>query len=327
MVDGLRLTDTWEITDFLKKMPTLPFDSKPGEVWAYSNSNYVLLGLIVQKITGKPVLDVTEAEIFKPLKMEHSRQVDYDDLITNRAAGYYLASTGLINAPHTHGGTGDGAELTTVDDLIIFERAFREGKLVSAAHVNFMRTRITLPSGHMPTYGYGWFVRNTNHQIQYSHAGASAGYGSDISYFPERDIQVAIMSYVYGGVGDDTARLVAEAYDPTLKVKRLNPTTDPDPARTAELLALAKQLAQSKIPETGLDPAFRANLGTPRGKMGMPAYKTFQSIDKLAFLESQPDGTDLILRYRAEVANKPYLVSFVVSKDGSLYGAGTRPEA
>ncbi|HLK14951.1 MAG TPA: serine hydrolase domain-containing protein [Fimbriimonadaceae bacterium] len=326
LVDGLRLTELWEVKDFLKKMPTLPFDATPGTSWQYSNSNYVLLGLIVEKLTGKSVLDYTVETVFKPLGMTRSMVLDYSALIPNRAAGYYLASTGLINAPQTHGGTGDGAMLTTVDDLATFERAFRDGKLVSPEHVKLMRTRFALPNGHMPFYGCGWFVRNTNHLVQYSHAGASAGYGATISYFPAKDMTVAIMGNVYGGIGDDTARLVAEALEPSLKAPRLKAATDPDPTRTNGLLSLAQEIASGKPPKNGLDPDYASRLATPRGRMGIAGMKPFTSMKSLAFLESEQDGTDLILRYRAHLDSKPWLVSFVLNKDGQLYSAGTRAE-
>lgn len=327
LVDGLRLTEQWEVADFLKKMPTLPLDAKPGASWQYSNSNYVLLGLIVEKLTGKSVLDYTVDNIFKPLGMTHSRIVDYSALIPDRAAGYYLASTGLTNALQTHGGTGDGAMLSTVDDLARFEKAFRTGKLVDPRDVTMMRTRAPLPNGHMPFYGCGWFVRNTNHLVQFSHPGATAGYGATISYFPAKDLTVAIMGNVYGGISDDTARLVAEAVEPSLKAPHLPVVKDPNPNRTQSLLDLAKQIASGKVPPDGVDPDYASRLATPRGKMALPSMKPFLSMTSLGYLETELDGTDTILRYRAMLDRKPWLMSFVVSKDGLLYSAGTRMES
>jgi len=81
-----------EITEarFIQMATTVPLNFQPGERWAYSNSNFVLLGFIIHKLAGKPIGDFMKERIFKPAGMKETRYTDVYDIIPNRASGYLL---------------------------------------------------------------------------------------------------------------------------------------------------------------------------------------------------------------------------------------------
>jgi CubicO group peptidase (beta-lactamase class C family) len=69
---------------------TVPLNFQPGERWAYSNSNFVLLGFIIHKLSGKPIGDFMKERIFNPAGMKETRYTDVREIIPNRASGYLL---------------------------------------------------------------------------------------------------------------------------------------------------------------------------------------------------------------------------------------------
>src|SRR6185369_16367042 len=88
---------------FIQMASNLPLNFQPGERWAYSNSNFVLLGFIIHKLTGKPVGDFMKERIFTPAGMKETRYTDVHEIIPNRASGYLLdedANNKLINGEY-----------------------------------------------------------------------------------------------------------------------------------------------------------------------------------------------------------------------------------
>src|SRR6185436_18727326 len=81
-----------EITEaqFIRMATDLPLNFQPGERWAYSNSNFVLLGFIIHKLSGKPIGDFMKERIFGPAGMKETRYTDVPEIILNRAGDYLL---------------------------------------------------------------------------------------------------------------------------------------------------------------------------------------------------------------------------------------------
>src|SRR6266496_898102 len=108
---------------FIRMATNLPLNFQPGERWAYSNSNFVLLGFIIHKLAGKPTGDFIKERIFGPAKMKETRYTDVRNIIFNRASGYLLDeddNNKLINGNYISNffsTMGDMGILTTASDL------------------------------------------------------------------------------------------------------------------------------------------------------------------------------------------------------------------
>ena len=170
----------------LERFKDKPLDFTPGEKFNYSNSGYVLLGLIVEKVSGKPYDTFLQENIFGPLGMKNTGYERWDVVLKNRASGYDLSPRGLVNSAYldmTIPG-GAGALYSTVEDLYLWDQALYTEKLVKNATMErIVKSWIT--AGPMGSYGYGWAVNTVaNHKIV-AHGGGINGFQTLIARFPE----------------------------------------------------------------------------------------------------------------------------------------------
>jgi CubicO group peptidase (beta-lactamase class C family) len=327
LVPGIGLAEEWTKEQWFAKMITLSLDFPTGSAWAYSNSNYLLLGLIAEKITGKSIDDLISERIFKPLDMNHSPVADNSPIIVNRVSGYWSTSDGtIVNGIRIGHGYGDGGRLNTCADLATFERALREGKLVKPETLKLMRTPGVLPSGRKLPYGFGWFVRTTNGHPYISHGGNTGGCGSSIFRVPEKDLTIIVMTNLASVSGDGLAQKIAEAFDPELAPRPLVESPDPNPDFSKSLEQALVGLANKDTTQEILDVEMRERLATGRGQRALDNFVQYKVIESFAYCQSEDSDPDTSLLYRVKANGQSYIVTFVVTRDRKLYQAGTRPE-
>jgi CubicO group peptidase (beta-lactamase class C family) len=184
-----------------------PAEFEPGERYGYSNSNYNLLALIVERAAGMPFGDFLEARIFGPLGMSDSgHHADAAAVIPRRADGY--SPTGLAaleRAPWLDWSvkTGNGSLYSTVDDLHRFARGLMGGRLLSEA------SRARMLTAHIESAGYGWFVRPRNDRPQVHINGRSPGFTSYLGIYPEDDLYVIVLGNLYNSVATEIGEALA----------------------------------------------------------------------------------------------------------------------
>lgn len=326
LVPGLGLIEHWTKADWLKKMPTLEFDFKPGSQFAYSNSNYWLLGFVAEEAGGKPILDLVRERILDKLDMKHSYVANELTIIPHRASGYLRDNGQLLNGPFIAPGYGDGSWINSCEDLAALERGIREGKLLKPETVALMQTAYRLPNGRKGAYGYGWFVREINHVKLVSHGGNTAGFFASLFRVPSANLTIVLEGNVQDVGGDSVAQKVAELYVPEIRFVKLPESKDPEPALTLKRLEVLHSLASSAPAESMMDPEMVARLKTGRGRMVMGTFARFRDLGKLTYLTSERDDPDTVVKYRATVGDKSFLIVFTVTKEGKVYSVGQREE-
>ena len=326
VVPGLGLIEKWEKADWFAKMPTLPFDFEPGSQFAYSNSNFWLLGFVAEEAGGKPIMDLVKERILDKLELKHSYVADEMTIIPNRAKGYLRMGSTLMNGPGIAPGYGDGSLINSCEDLAAFERGIREGKLLKPESVALMQTAHRLPSGRKGAYGYGWFVREVNKIKLVSHGGNTAGYFASMFRVPAKNLTIVLEGNVHDIGGDGISQKIAELYVPELRYVKLPEATDPDPKATEQRLEVVKALAAGTPSEALMDPDMVARLKTGRGRMAMASFARFKDLAKISFLGSEADDPDTIVKYRGELGGKSYLFTFTITKNGKVFSVGQREE-
>lgn len=169
-----------------------PLEFKPGAKFSYCNSGYVLLGHVIELVSGKSYPAFLRENIFGPLGMDNSGY-DYDGpVLKNRAAGYSLRAGQVVNArqinmsePFSAGGL-----YSTVEDLYLWDQSLYTTKLVSEKSLKLM---FTPGEGG---YAYGWYVGEKSGRKVYSHGGLIEGYGAFIERFPDERATVIMLSNV-----------------------------------------------------------------------------------------------------------------------------------
>lgn len=325
LVPGLGLVEQWTRQDWMRKMTTLPLDFPTGKSFAYSNSNYLLLGLIAEKITGKSIIELRGAGIFKPLGMDRTYTAD-EQIVPGRARGYWPSPHGLVNGPAILGLYGDGGEMNTCEDLARFEKGFREAKLLKPETVAMMQTSRKLPSGRKTHYGFGWFDRTVNGHKVISHGGNTGGFGCSMTRVPEKHLTIILMTNQANVSGDGLAQKIAAAYDPDLGPKPLVESADPDPALSAKLKAALIGLAKGDAKQEMLDPEYVANLATGRGQMMLSQFAPLRDIASFSYCATETDDPDRIIRYRVKTKDHTYIAGFLVTTDKRIFAASVRVE-
>jgi CubicO group peptidase (beta-lactamase class C family) len=173
-----------------------PLEFKPGEKWAYNNSGYILLGAIVEKVSGKSYEQFVEEEIFAKLGMKSSRYGHAGEVVPRRVSGYSRDAQGFRNAEYLSMTQpyAAGSLMSTVDDLAIWEKALGSEALLKKASLDRMFTPYKLKSGINTHYAYGIGATDFEGQRLIEHGGGIFGFVTHMVRVPEKGLFVAILS-------------------------------------------------------------------------------------------------------------------------------------
>jgi len=163
----------------------------PGSQYEYSSSNYVLLGMIIEKISGLSYNDYIRENICQPANMENTDV--YNDYFQrfDFARGYASDKTGSMREAmvvHPSIGFAAGSIASTVDDLYQLNLALYDTTLLNKESINRMHT------SHSQYYGYGWLLNNINGHHLVSHGGSAPGYKSMMQRWPDDSVCVIVLS-------------------------------------------------------------------------------------------------------------------------------------
>jgi len=189
-----------------------PFDFRPGDEWRYDNSGYFLLGMIIEKLSGKPYGQYLQDEFFTPLGLKSTIYCDQAPLIRHRAQGYApRPGGGFINAeplsmtqPYAA-----GSLCSTVNDLAAWTLALSSGKVVSPASYKLMTTPGTLNDGKPLTYGFGLGIGTLGGHRQVSHNGGINGFISELHHYPDDSLVTVVLTNTGALAAVQLERLIA----------------------------------------------------------------------------------------------------------------------
>lgn len=182
-----------ELIDFFK---TQPMDFAPGERYLYNNSGYVLLGAIIEKVSGKSYETYIDENIFKPLGMNSSYYGSSTRIIPLRASGYKKEKNEFKNADYLSMTLpyAAGSLLSTVDDLHRWYQALEAGKVLSQKSLEQMYTPTKLNNGKTQNYGYGWSLGTSFGEKTIEHGGGINGFTTDALRVPEKKVFVTVLT-------------------------------------------------------------------------------------------------------------------------------------
>jgi CubicO group peptidase (beta-lactamase class C family) len=323
--------------ELAKKIEALPIENAPGEKWNYRNTNYVLLGIIIHKITGSFYADFLAARIFKPLGMSATRLISDRDIVPNRSAGYEIDEKGELKnqtwVSPTFNSTADGALYFNVLDIAKWDEALYGTRLLKQSSLDRIWTVYPLNNGkpNPAGYGFAWMIGAQNGHKRIEHNGAWQGFTCAFARYPEDGLSVVALTNLDEGHSDPEliVHVVAGLVNPALAVPRLAAIADDRP-EIAEGLGkiLDKIVAGEDIrPETAPE---LAALITPEATKGAA-----QRLSKLwpggtlllVHRERQPGPDEQwVSTYRLSKGSDAMLVVFGVGADGKIAVLGLRPD-
>lgn len=183
----------------------------PGSNWAYSNSGYVTLGVIVAKVSGKPFGEFLQERIFSPLKMNHTLvYIKGQNAVPHRAYGHSRKNGSFVETDQssTSATQGDGGIYSNIEDLSKWDDALRKNTLLSAAEMEPALTPVKLANGATPivpedappemrgkpiSYGFGWFLDPYQGHARMWHYGDTMGFKTAIQRFTKDGITIIVL--------------------------------------------------------------------------------------------------------------------------------------
>ncbi|HXG65376.1 MAG TPA: serine hydrolase domain-containing protein [Blastocatellia bacterium] len=236
-----------EVIALIARQKELNF--KPGDEHLYSNSGYFLMSVIVKRASGKSLREYADENIFKPLGMKNTHfHDDYTMIVKNRAIGYSPAKAGGFRIDMSiFDVVGDGALMTSVEDLFLWDQNFYANKLGGGGQelINETLRPGVLNSGKKLEYAVGLTVSDYRGLRMVSHGGAWAGYRAEMIRFPEQRFSVICLSNLGTFNPTRMAKKVADIY----LADHLKPETGvkaASPAAPARFIALPEAALKEK---------------------------------------------------------------------------------
>ena len=259
-----------------------PLDFAPGDRFSYSNSGYVLLGYLIEKISGGSYEAFLQQNIFTPLGMKDSGYDSNSAVIPRRASGYLPGGQTPRNAGFVHMTIpfSAGALYSTAEDLLRWERGLFGGKLISAESLRKMTTPFK------SNYAFGVMARSNGSRAVVEHNGGIDGFNTYMAYYPDTKTTIVVLANLNGPATDQIGpRLGAAAHGDAVPPP---PTTPVVPARTAITVSPA---ALAAFPGTyELQPGFAIVITLEGDQLmaqatGQPKFPLFAETETRFFLK------------------------------------------
>ena len=207
-------TDYQPVVD---RLASFPLQFAPGTQYAYSNSNYLLLGLIVAQVSGEPLGTFLAQRIFGPAHMTHTHQGFPPPPVGDIALGYadYGAGPQRTYQPNLQWLAGPGGLVSTVGDLENWDLAVRTPGIFTPASLRQMFTPNAFPLSY-GTYADGWFVSTLDGHRFIWHDGDVTGYQTVNATFPDDGLDIVILTN--DGSGEDPYYTLAQIFPSALSL-------------------------------------------------------------------------------------------------------------
>lgn len=179
----------------IDSLDKLPLDFVPGSKYQYCNSNYFLLGKIIEEVSGLKYQTYLQEQVFSRIGLISTSYDNPEVVIKNRVSGYSSVSGEFKNAGYISMSTvySAGALLSNVKDLYRWHQALNNGELLKNETWKQVISPFKLNDGKWSEYGYGFFIKNENNVKSIGHGGAIDGFRAVEIYYPEKDLYIVLL--------------------------------------------------------------------------------------------------------------------------------------
>jgi CubicO group peptidase (beta-lactamase class C family) len=313
--------------EMLKFAHGLTLEFEPGARWNYSNTGYVVLGIVIHKVSGKFYGDLLKERVFAPIGMKTARVITEEDIVPHRADGYRLMRGELKNqqwvAPRLNT-TADGSLYLSLNDMIAWDAALRSQKVLKAETWKQVFSPVALNSGKTYPYGFGWQVDDFAGRRAQRHGGSWQGFQTHIARYPDDDLTIIVLANLAQASPERISNAVAAALDPTITVPDLKPIPDKDPEMQTRVRRLLSEAAAGTLkPEEFA--YVRAGFFPGATKSYAELLKEVGSLKGLTLMEARELGDDRIRVYDGEFQKRTVRIRIAVAPDGKIAAFSLNP--
>ncbi len=298
-----------------------PLAFAPGERRGYSNLGFVLLGILINKVTGQHYGDFLQEKVFRPLEMTNARVISEAEIVPNRASGYRLVEGELRNqewvAPSLNT-TADGALYLSVLDVAKWEAALNSGALLTKQSFDAMWGNLRTNDGEEQPWGFSWQIETINGRRIVEHSGGWQGFTANFSRYPAAKLAVIVFTNLRAANPVALTRGIQEIYQPELGIAGLGPIRDTDPAVAAFVTEFLRKITAKALTAD----LFVPPLGDQMMSDSDAAANEFVSYGELQRMElvGREPGSDgaTMHRYRLTYETRQVVFSIGLAKNGKV---------
>lgn len=305
-----------------------PMDFAPGTRFRYNNTGYVLLGLIVEKLSGQPWGAFLDTRIFKPVGMPTARVNDLSVIVPHRAQGYAWSNGTLRNGEYVSPTQpfAAGALLVSVKDLVRWDLALWSRPLLSPASLAAMYEPASLAGGTTHPYGFGWELGTYRTRRRHAHGGGIPGFSTYYTRFIDDKVSVIVLANEGSGGAEPIANGIAAFYIPALREHAPTPIPDRHPTQTAFHQRVVTALAAGTGEKEWFTPEQQAFFFPDRIREGTWRIGEHGPLKSFVLMEESTNDKGAVRSYLAAFPAIGLRCTFTVAPDGKIAGINLRIE-
>ncbi len=285
-----------------------PLEFKPGSHWRYSNTNYILLGRIVEVLSHEPYRRYIDRHEFARAGMTHTHWISDEAGLSDMALGYRPLKNGGV-APsfplHDRWAWSAGAIVSTVGDLVRWNEALRSGKIVTRRDYREMTTPVRVAVGSSGGYGFGLIRDRHDGQLRISHDGGTFGFSSDAAFFPSQHLTIVALTNSASGPATTIVNNIFDAIHPRIAAAADATAPGENLGVTARVKAFVIPLLRGDLNRSQITPAASKALSDAAVKAASQQLSVLGPPTAFVFRGSSvlPDATKYVylVRFKATV--------------------------
>ena len=304
----------------LARVSAKPLEFAPGTAWKYSNTNYILLGRIVELVAHEPYEAYVRTHVFEPAGMTQSGFIADEARLPDMAHGYAPTASGVSPAPPLRDdwATSAGAIVSTVGDVLKWNAALLGGKIVKPADVAAMRAGEKTLDGTETNYGFGWIVDSAAGHPRVWHNGGTFGFHAVNVTYPADGEAVVVLANSTASVERSAFGLFAathpDAAAPTAAA------TGEQPAITARVRDWLHRFEAGDVDRSQLSRAMAKRLTPDFVERTRGQLAPLGDPESLVFRGATPLGDGASYRYTATFAQGTFDIVMTIDAAGKIAG-------
>lgn len=312
---NLSKTSPGGIEDVLALITNAQLQFSPGTQYAYSNSNYVLLAAVVERVSHMSWQDYLRKNIFARAGMTHTTFMDEEPATPDMATGY-RKSDGVLSPGRSmrRWAVGAGSVVSTAADVAKWDEAFFAGRIIAMNDVKLATTAHVLPSGQRTPEGFGWDVDTFDGQTRYSYTGRTFAFTAVNEYFPELQQTLVVLTNTANEQVNFIAGAAFEALHPAIAARARRPAYGENPRITALAREWIARLQHNNIDLSKIDQEF-AREGVSDDEQ---ALKRFGAPTALVYQSERVDRNATHYLYVADFRGASFLMAMSVEPNGKI---------
>jgi D-alanyl-D-alanine carboxypeptidase len=306
----------------LQRVAEAPADFAPGEKMLYNNTGYYLLGLMIEKGSGRSYAEFLNERIFQPLGMAATRVNDLTDIVSQRATGYAWTNGQLRNAVSCSPSWpyAAGALLSTVTDMAKWDAAVGTERLLTQESWQEMWKPTRLNDGSTTPYGFGWGIGTYRGHGCIEHGGGIPGFSTYTLRFPAAQLTVVLLTNRGGVDTGALARGIAAFYLPAAKPLRIS-----EAERKAQPFDIVSALLHGTAEKERFTDVAYARL-SPELKRVREFYEALGPLKSSDLIEKAEGAQETTYRYRMQFREATWIQSLATTLEGKITQILIEPE-